>query len=589
VLYDECAFSTMTEPFLGKQPDVLPGEYANGWTPSPGPMRVRDRAAWPKLEAYVRAVVGRFRNDPRVLAWDLYNEPSNTGMGNKSLPLVQAAFTWARQPSPSQPLTAGVWGGTPEATRACLELSDVISFHCYGKAPELARKIQELQRELRPVLCTEWLNRPLGSVVETCLPVLVRERVGAFHWGSKAGAPEPKIWQHDIFRRDHTPYDEKELALFRETIRQASRSGQPNQSPGAEPRLVTLFVSGQGGYHTYRIPALAVTTNGLVLAFCEGRKQSAGDSGEVDLLVKRSTDQGATWSTRQLIWHDAGNTCGNPCAVVDRDTGTIWLLATWNRGDDREAQIITKTSKDTRRVFVLCSADDGRTWSGPQEITAQVKQGNWTWYATGPGSGIQIQHGPQQGRLVVPCDHIEADSRHLYSHIVYSDDHGQSWRLGGSSPVDQVNECEVVELTGGKLMLNMRNYDRSQPSRQVCLSEDGGLTWKDQKSDAGLIEPLCQAAIARYRWPDRDNQGVLLFSNPANNRERKGMTLRASFDEGKTWPASRVLHGGPSAYSDLAVLANGQIACIFEAGSATPYETIRFSSLPLASLSPLPK
>jgi len=353
----------------------------------------------------------------------------------------------------------------------------------------------------------------------------------------------------------------------------------------AEPRFVTLFVSGQGGYHTYRIPALAVTTNGTVLAFCEGRKSSAGDSGEIDALVKRSSDQGTTWSPQRLIWHDAGNTCGNPCAVVDRDTGAIWLLATWNRGDDREAQIIAKTSKDTRRAFVLHSIDDGRTWSRPQEITAQAKKSDWTWYATGPGSGIQIQHGPHQGRLVVPCDHVEADSRHCYSHIVYSDDHGQSWKLGGSSPVDQVNECEVVELTGARLMLNMRNYDRSQPSRQVCLSEDGGLTWKDQRFDGVLIEPLCQAAIERYRWPDRDDPGVLLFSNPANNRERKGMTLRASFDEARTWPASRVLHEGPSAYSDLAVLANGQIACLFEAGSATPYETIRFTSFPLASLS----
>ena len=232
VLFDECAFSTMTEPFLGRQPEVIPGEYANGWTPSPGPKRVLDRAAWPKLEAYVRAVVGGFRDDRRVLGWDVYNEPSNTGMGNKSLPLLQSVFTWARQAKPTQPLTAGVWGGTPETSQLCLELSDVTSFHSYGKAPELERKIAELRSQLRPILCTEWLNRPLGSVTETCLPVLARQRVGAFHWGlvngktqtqfpwgSKAGATEPKVWQHDIFRPDHTPYDAKELALFKEMIR----------------------------------------------------------------------------------------------------------------------------------------------------------------------------------------------------------------------------------------------------------------------------------------------------------------------------------------------------------------------------------
>ena len=232
VLFDDCAFSTMTEPFLGKQPGVIPGEYANGWTPSPGPKRVQDRDAWPKLEAYVRESVGRFRDDPRVLGWDLYNEPGNTGLGNKSLPLLQAVFGWARQAEPSQPLTAGVWGGTPETTRVCLEQSDVISFHNYSKAPELEHTITELQANDRPLLCTEWLNRPLGSVAETCLPVLARHRVGAIHWGlvngktqtqfpwgSKAGAPEPKVWQHDIFRKDHTPYDEKELALFKDFIR----------------------------------------------------------------------------------------------------------------------------------------------------------------------------------------------------------------------------------------------------------------------------------------------------------------------------------------------------------------------------------
>ena len=234
VLFDDCAFSTMTEPFLGRQPEVLPGEYANGWTPSPGPRRVQDRAAWPKLEAYVGALTGHFRDDPRILGWDLYNEPGNSGMGNKSLPLLEAVFKWARRTNPSQPLTAGVWGGTPEITRLSLDQSDVVSFHSYSPAAELERRIAELRSEGRPLLCTEWLNRPLGSVAETCLPVLARQRVGAFHWGlvngktqtqfpwgSKAGAPEPKVWQHDLFRPDRTPYDPRELALFEATIRQA--------------------------------------------------------------------------------------------------------------------------------------------------------------------------------------------------------------------------------------------------------------------------------------------------------------------------------------------------------------------------------
>jgi sialidase-1 len=358
-----------------------------------------------------------------------------------------------------------------------------------------------------------------------------------------------------------------------------------SRSAGAEAGTPgqPLFISGQGGYHTYRIPALAVTTGGTVLALCEGRKGSRGDSGDIDLLLKRSGDHGQTWSDQQVVWDDAGNTCGNPCPVVDRETGAIWLLMTWNRGDDREPEIIAQSSKDTRRIFVTSSTDDGRTWSRPREITATTKLTNWTWYATGPGNGIQIEHGPHQGRFVIPCDHIEADTKHYYSHIIYSDDRGKTWKLGGSTPEHQVNECEVVELSGGKLMLNMRNYDRAKRNRQVAISDDGGLTWKGQRFDETLIEPICQAAVERYRWPDQGRPGVILFSNPASTNGRRNMTIRASFDDAQTWSTSRVLHAGPSAYSSLAVLRDGRIACLFEAGSTNAYEEIVLSRLPLDS------
>lgn len=355
-------------------------------------------------------------------------------------------------------------------------------------------------------------------------------------------------------------------------------------APPAESLNQPLFVRGNAGYHTYRIPAITVTTNGTVLAFAEGRKSSGGDAGKIDLFVRRSTDNGATWSAQQIVWAVGGNTCGNPAPIVDRDTGTIWLLMTWNRGDDHEKDIIAGKSKDTRRVFVTSSTDDGRTWGKPREITAAVKLTNWTWYATGPGSGLQIQHGPHKGRLVVACDHIEADTKHYYSHAIYSDDHGKTWKLGGSTPKHEVNECEVVELTGGKLMLNMRNYDKSKKTRQIAASEDGGLTWRDQRLDGTLIEPICQASIERYRWADGAKPGVILFSNPASQKGRVNMTVRASFDDGLTWPASRVLHAGPSAYSDLAVLANGQIACLFEAGATNAYESIVLSRFALDSL-----
>ncbi|MCF7973915.1 MAG: glycoside hydrolase [Phycisphaerae bacterium] len=360
--------------------------------------------------------------------------------------------------------------------------------------------------------------------------------------------------------------------------------GQP--VPGTAPFGQALYVSGQDGYHTYRIPALVVTNQGTLLAFCEGRKNGRGDSGSIDLLVKRSTDQGQTWSGQQVIWHDADNTCGNPCVVVDRDTGTVWLLSTWNLGRDHEAQIIDQTSQDTRRVFVLSSTDDGTTWSPAREITTHTKRPNWTWYATGPGSGIQMKQGPHKGRLVIPCDHIEAGTKHYYSHIIFSDDHGATWQLGGSTPQHQVNECEVVELTGGRLMLNMRNYNRDKKNRQVAVSEDGGQTWTDQHFDQTLIEPICQAGLERVRWSGLDRDSVIAFSNPASRSGRERMTVRLSFDEGLTWPLACVLHAGPSAYSDLAVLplSQGAVACLYEAGLKQPYETIVFAPVPIFQL-----
>lgn len=339
-----------------------------------------------------------------------------------------------------------------------------------------------------------------------------------------------------------------------------------------------VFVAGQGGYHTYRIPALAVTTQGTLLAFCEGRRHGREDWGEIDLVLKRSLDGGETWSEEQVVWAD-GNTCGNPCPVVDHNSGRVWLPMTWNRGDDTEQQIIEGTSTDTRRVFLTHSDDDGLTWAEPIEITSAVKRPDWTWYATGPGAGIQIERGAHRGRLVIPCDHIEAETKRYYSHIIYSDDHGRTWQLGGCTPQHGVNECEVVELTDGRLMLNMRNYDRSQHTRKISFSEDGGLTWSDLCSDPALIEPICQASIRRCAGfgdarPGDDRLGLLFFSNPAHEHERVNMTLRFSSDERQTWAESRCLHAGPSAYSCLAALPNSEIGCLYERGEAHPYEEI---------------
>ena len=222
-----------------------------------------------------------------------------------------------------------------------------------------------------------------------------------------------------------------------------------------------IYTSGMDGYHTFRIPAVVVSTKGTVLAFCEGRKKGTSDAGDIDLVLKRSFDNGEIWQPMQIIWDDGTNTCGNPCPVVDSETGTIWLLSTHNLGVDHEGKIWDGTSKGTRTVWIMKSDDDGLSWSEPQDITASTKQPDWTWYATGPGVGIQLENG----RLVIPCDHGVAVSRDYHSHVIYSDDHGKTWKTGGSVPDKTTSECQVVERNDGSLLINIRNYPLRQASR----------------------------------------------------------------------------------------------------------------------------
>lgn len=342
-----------------------------------------------------------------------------------------------------------------------------------------------------------------------------------------------------------------------------------------------VFISGQEGYHTYRIPSLIRTANGTLLAFCEGRKGSSGDAGDIDLLLKRSADGGKTWGKTQVIWDDGPNTCGNPCPVLDAKSGAICLLLTHNLGADSEAAIVNGKSKGARTVWITRSQDDGATWSAPVEITSSVKRPEWTWYATGPGIGIQLR----TGRLVVPCDNMVSGDKVQQSHVILSDDGGKSWRIGGVVG-PQCNECQAVELTDGRLMLNIRSY-RGDHRRLTAFSEDGGETFSPPVPDQALIEPVCQASILRTGPEGRD----LVFSNPASTK-RERMTVKLSTDGGKAWPHALVLHEGPAAYSCLAELQDGTLACLYEQGGKSAYETItlaRFTRERLTEETPAPR
>jgi sialidase-1 len=333
-----------------------------------------------------------------------------------------------------------------------------------------------------------------------------------------------------------------------------------------EPQRIDVFEAGKDGYHTFRIPSIIVSPKGTLIAVCEGRKNGRGDSGDIDLVMRRSLDNGGTWSQLQVIDDDGDNTTGNPTMVVDRKTGIVWMLITRNPGNYRESEIIDGLSSGSRTVWVMKSADDGATWSRPVEITSSVKKRDWTWYATGPGIGIQLK----SGRLVIPCNHFEAGTKIGRSHVIYSDDHGKTWKLGGSAGAG-TNESQVIERADGTLLLNMRNH-RKPPQiyvRAITASKDKGQTWQELQYDPMLLEPICQGSILRVK------DDLVLFSNPASLKREK-LTVRVSNDGGRTWPIARLINPKPSAYSCLTVLSDGQIGILYENGESDSYERITF-------------
>ena len=350
--------------------------------------------------------------------------------------------------------------------------------------------------------------------------------------------------------------------------------GPATLSAADRPVLTDVFVSKTGGYHTYRIPSLAVTRAGARLAFCEGRKTSREDLGDNDLMLRRSRDRGKTFSKIQLVYEEGGDrkiTIGNPTAVVDQQTGRILVVL----------------QRNGRDVLLVTSDDDGRTWSTAADITGQVKKPEWKFYAVGPGAGIQLRHGPHKGRIVIPAYHRLTANKSGASraHVFYSDDHGKSWKIGGVTGL-HTNECQVVEtLVGGKpgLLLNARNHwarSGGKPGlagkRIVVRSTDAGASWGEPEFDAALIEPTCQASLFRHSFASSARRGRVLFANPAA-KSRSHVTLRLSYDEGRTWPVAREVYAGSSAYTALEVLPDGDVVVLFERDG--------YSKLTLARLS----
>lgn len=336
----------------------------------------------------------------------------------------------------------------------------------------------------------------------------------------------------------------------------AAEREEQKQEPVFEEQ--PLFQAREAGYHCYRIPALLVTKTGTVLAFAEGRKNNCSDAGDIDLILKRSSDGGRTWSEQQLVADGDAQTMGNPCPVQDRETGVIWL----------------PLCRDNKRVLLMHSSDDGRSWSKPVDITEQAMNPKWHWVGTGPGHGIQLK----SGRLLVPCwaDATPNLGEIQLSYAFYSDDHGKSWQYGEPLDANTSDECEAVELTDGMVYMNARSR-QNQKKRAIAVSQDGGQSWLPVTFDDRLPEPSCQGAIVRMTERSRSDKNRILLATASNPHARDHMKVYLSYDECRSWPVSKLVHEGSSAYCDLAVTSSGEGLLLYEAENYTQLRLARFN------------
>jgi sialidase-1 len=328
------------------------------------------------------------------------------------------------------------------------------------------------------------------------------------------------------------------------------------------------FRSGTEGYHTFRIPAVVRVGEATLLAFAEGRRDSAADDGDIDVVLRRSPDGGCTWEPLQVIADAGAETFGNPTPVVDPRTGRVVLLICRDTGRER-------------LVHELHSDSDGRSWSPPRDITSTVKPAGWRWYATGPGHAIALSRGPHAGRLLAPANHtsVLAGGTEHGAHALYSDDGGRNWHIGfvRTPPGDwlNLNESTMAELPDGRIYINSRD-DRglSAPTRADAYSLDGGLSIDgDFRPQGALKGPEVQGSVLRTRT------GALVYSGPADPARRRLMTLRVSDDQGASWTSGPPVSELPAAYSDLVELADGTLGLLYETGRISPYESVVFTRL----------
>lgn len=370
-------------------------------------------------------------------------------------------------------------------------------------------------------------------------------------------------------------------------------AGPPAHSAAAaDPCTESVpFTARTEGYRGFRIPAVIEaggdggrTGPRVLVAFAEGRVHSLADDGDIDVVARRSLDGGCTWGPLRVVADAGEDTIGNPSPVVDPATGRIVLLSCRN----------AHGVMGNRRVFVQHSDDGGATFSPPREITGQVKPEHWNWYGTGPGHGLALRHGPHVGRLLVPANHSHRTTNSAHrsgAHSLYSDDGGRTWHVGYvAQPADEnlrLEENTFAELPDGRIYSNVRNQSpASTATRADAYLEPGGTALlTPYRPRPSLVGPVVHGGLL-WVEPRPPLPPFLLFSGPADPGSRRAMTLRVSHDRGLTWHAGPRLTENPAAYSDLVPLDRDTVGVLYETGTASPYETITFTKVPVRSLVP---
>ncbi|WP_044200315.1 sialidase family protein [Dyadobacter tibetensis] len=359
-----------------------------------------------------------------------------------------------------------------------------------------------------------------------------------------------------------------------------------------------VFTSGQEGYQSFRIPALIATPKGELLAFAEGRVGGSGDFGNIDIVLKRSSDGGKTWSALAVVAEYDQLQAGNPAPVLDLldplyPKGRLFLF--YNTGNNHEGEV--RTGKGLREAWYITSTDMGHSWSAPVNITTQVHRPNqpevnaaytfpedWRSYANTPGHGLQIGTGPFKGRIYIAANHSagapKAHAQDYQAHGYYSDDHGKTFQLSETISFLGSNEATAAALSNGRLLFNARNQKGDVKARIVAFSSDGGASWDSTYFDRQLPDPVCQGSLLNLG--KIKGKTALAFVNNDHTSQRDNLTLRISTDEGKTWTKGTVIDKGNgqqkdfTAYADIATTSKKKIGVLYERNG---YKSISFKEV----------